>query len=141
MARDYCWGLEVGLRGPGGALSELVDWGRAYGVSMGFFAALGDVHPDDGVSMLMSTGGVDLESARSLTVSPTYFKEAEMPCTYDSRVTPDSAPEGRDTRSDLGEFAQEVGLMGDAYRQMGYSWVICESRSVRSEKLRERAQS
>lgn len=128
MARSYCWGLEVGLRSPGGALSELVNWGREQGVSMGFFAALGDVHPDDGMPMLMSTGDVDLDSSRSVTVSPTYFKEGEVPCTYDSRMTTDWAPDGRDARCDLGKFLEKrLELIADTYRKMGYSWAICES--------------
>jgi hypothetical protein len=49
-SRPYVISLEIGLRSPGGRLQELLDWLRSSGaptIGLGFFAALGDLDPDD----------------------------------------------------------------------------------------------
>jgi len=51
-SRPYCVALEVGLRGAGGPLQEVVNYAAENGISMGFFAALGDIHPEDGKPMM-----------------------------------------------------------------------------------------
>lgn len=51
-SRPYCVALEVGVRAPGAPLQDVVDWAAANNVSMGYFATLGDIHPDNGAPVL-----------------------------------------------------------------------------------------
>ena len=50
-SRDYVIGFEIGLRETGGQLQDLLDFAQSPaggGRSIGYFAALGDLHQWDG---------------------------------------------------------------------------------------------
>ncbi|GFZ51721.1 hypothetical protein JCM24511_09489 [Saitozyma sp. JCM 24511] len=120
--------FEIGLRGPGGFLEDLVDFVRSDDCpvkGMGFFASYGDFHPSDGGPVLFE--GYDAKSPRSLAGSALAFVENNLPRTFDELLLPGDSPDGHDHRADIA-----------LYRRMGYTWVITDVPDVVSKEQGER---
>nr|XP_018265639.1 uncharacterized protein I303_02010 [Kwoniella dejecticola CBS 10117]OBR87797.1 hypothetical protein I303_02010 [Kwoniella dejecticola CBS 10117] len=118
--------LEIGLRGPGGYMQNLLDYATSAECpikSIGFFAALGDLWPYDDKEIQFDLGDFNTPWNLEDQFSHHLFKISNPPQTHDALMVAGDSPDGHDYRADLA-----------LYKKLGFTWTITD----RGEELRNK---